>query len=250
MEYFGRLAPVYGEGQYYRNRRAAVVAAITPELAQARTILDLGSGPGVYSADLRAIARDARIVAADLSCEMLAAARGRKIDDLRLVRCDASELPFLSRIWQMIFCSHVLPFVSDLDRCLTEIARTLASGGALIAAFGGSGVRDQLCERIPGEQWDQFASIVFGARPFRRSAASEQRYRQAFDRAGLVPQARNVSFAVSWTGIEEWIALRWLTMVDEAEHAEAERILKAVRPADYTSAMLTFHEPLLIGRKP
>ncbi len=249
-DYFGRLASVHGEGEYYRNRRAAVVAAIAPELARARTVLDLGCGNGCYTADFRGIARASRIVAADLSSEMLSAARQRGINDIRLVRCDASVLPFSAKVWELIFCSHVLPFVADLDRCVGEIVRSLASGGILIATFGGSGVRDQLRKRIDAEHWERFDTIAFGAKQLGRADTGEQRYRAAYERVGLVAQARDVSFTVSWAGIEEWIGLRWLSLVDERERAEAERILKLARPADQASAATVFHEPLLLGRKP
>jgi ubiquinone/menaquinone biosynthesis C-methylase UbiE len=249
-DYFGRLASVHGEGEYYRKRRAAVVAAIVPEVSRARTILDLGCGNGCYTADFRGISRASRIVAADLSFEMLAAARQRGMNDIRLVRCDASVLPFLPGAWELIFCSHVLPFVADLDRCLAEIVRSLASGGMLIATFGGSGVRDQLRKRIDAERWRRFDTIAFGAKQLGRADTGEDRYRAAYERGGLVPQAKDVSFSVSWTGIEEWISLRWLSLVDERKRVEAEGILKLMRPADASSSAMVLHEPLLLGRKP
>ncbi|HTY54900.1 MAG TPA: class I SAM-dependent methyltransferase [Candidatus Binataceae bacterium] len=248
-KYFGRLASVYGEGEYYRNRRAAVVASIKPELTRAKSILDLGSGPGVYTSDFREIARDTQLVAADLTHEMLLAVGRRELTDVRLVQCDASELPFESGTWQLIFSSHVLPFISDLNRCVAEIARSLARGGMLIAAFGSSGIRDQLRDRIDSKQWRRFSEIVFGARRLRHDDGSEQRYREAYEAAGLTAELRNARFAVSWPGIEEWIRLRWLTLTNESERFEAEQILKSVRPPDSASATLQFHEPLLIGRK-
>ena len=249
-DYFGRLASVHGGGEYYRNRRAAVVAAIAPELVRARTILDLGCGNGAYTADFREIARSSRIVASDLSFEMLAAATRRGLNDIHLAQCDASVLPFRSGVLELIFCSHVLPFVADLDQCLAEIVRSLAGGGILIATFGGSGVRDQLRNRIDAERWRRFDTIAFGARQLGRADTSENRYRTAYDRAGLVAQAKDVSFSLSWAGIEEWIALRWLSLVDERERAEAEGILRLMRPADALSSAIVLHEPLLIGRKP
>jgi SAM-dependent methyltransferase len=252
MEYFGRLAPVYGEGEYYRNRRAAVIAAIAPELAHAKSILDLGCGPGVYSAELRSIARDARMVAADLTFDMLLAVQQRNLKKVNLVRCDLWSLPFLRGTWDLIFCSHVLPFVGDLDRCILEIADSLAPDGLLIATFGRSGVRERLRERIADEQWRRFDAITFRARQLSSYAAErdQNRYRDAYATAGLTCEARDVPFELSWPGVEEWIALRWFTMIGDADRAEAEKILKAARPLDYASARLTFNEPLLIGRKP
>jgi SAM-dependent methyltransferase len=240
---------VYGEGEYYRKRRAAVIAAINPELVRARTLLDLGCGNGRYAANFAEVARDSRIVAADLSYEMLSAARRRGMNNIHLVRCDASAIPFSAGVCNLIFCSHVLPFVADLDRCLAEIVRALASGGMLIATFGGSGVRDQLRQRIDAERWRRFESIAFGVRQLERADISESRYRAAYQRAGLIPQTTDVSFTLSWAGLEEWIGLRWLSLVDESERVEAEGILRLMRPADESWATV-LHEPLMVGRKP
>ncbi|MGD0073605.1 MAG: hypothetical protein ABSD31_04625 [Candidatus Binataceae bacterium] len=142
-----------------------------------------------------------------------------------------------------------VPFVADLDRCLAEIVRALASGGMLIATFGGSGVRDQLRQRIDAERWRRFESIAFGVRQLERADISESRYRAAYQRAGLIPQTTDVSFTLSWAGLEEWIGLRWLSLVDESERVAAEEILRLMRPADESWATV-LHEPLMVGRKP
>lgn len=99
VDYFDRLAQVHGEGEYYRTRRAAVIAAIAPELGRARSILDLGCGSGLYPAEFRKIAVRSRIVACDLSFKMLTAARQRGLRDIPLVQCDVSAIPFSSGVW-------------------------------------------------------------------------------------------------------------------------------------------------------
>jgi len=153
-------------------------------------------------------------------------------------------------VWELIFCSHVLPFVAYLDGCLAEIVRSLASGGLLIATFGASGLRDQLRTRIDAERWRKFETIVFGVRQMGRTNSDEKHYRAAHQRAGLIQEARAVSFTVSWAGIEEWIHLRWLSLVEDRERAAAERILNLMRPSGSASAAVTLREPLLLGRKP
>ena len=51
-EYFGRLANTYGDGEYYGNRRRAVLEAIAGEIADAREVLDAGCGNGPISRSL------------------------------------------------------------------------------------------------------------------------------------------------------------------------------------------------------
>jgi ubiquinone/menaquinone biosynthesis C-methylase UbiE len=76
-QYFGRLAQVYGEGEFYIRRRTAVVGAISEEIAPARLILDLGCGNGRYLYDFRMSSPHAIAIGADLTAEMLEEARTR-----------------------------------------------------------------------------------------------------------------------------------------------------------------------------
>src|SRR5260370_40162869 len=86
-EHFGKLAGVYGHGEYFTHRREAVLAQISPEVAAARRILDLGCGPGRYLAEFIRINPGARLAAIDVSPEMIVQARTRATSAM-LLRAD------------------------------------------------------------------------------------------------------------------------------------------------------------------
>lgn len=188
--YFGRLANTYGEGEYYTRRRAAVVAALAPELGASRWILDLGCGNGAYLYEFATRYRDARIVGVDVSSEMLSAARRRVGTIVKFVRADAGAIPFALQSWDLIFCSHVLPFVPDLDRCVTEIARCLGRGGVMVATLEGSDIRARLRGVMKEEEWERIERLAFATGHSRLSRRSEEDYRASFERAGLEVELR------------------------------------------------------------
>jgi SAM-dependent methyltransferase len=248
--YFSRLAPTYGDGEYYASRRTAVLRALEPELAQARQMLDLGCGNGRYLAEFARRASLEFLAGADLSGEMLAEARRRAGPRPHLVRASAEALPFADATFDLIFASHVLPFAGDLDASVHGIARLLRARGLLVATVGRGPVRDRVREVIPHADWDAFsgaASVRFGP----RGGGHEdlERHRSAFSAAGLAVEQRRAMFTVGWDGIVEWIRLRWLVYTTEAERSRAEEILGAV-PAEVQQRSFDITEDLLIGRKP
>ncbi len=243
-EYFGRLAHTYGDGEYYAARRAAVIEAIRGEIMGARRGLDLGCGNGHYLEEFRTIAPGA-FCGADFSEEMLreAAARSRA----PLVRADASILPFRNRAFDLIFASHVLPFVSDFRAAVKDIARCLAPGGVLVATAGG-GLRAALQDAIGEREWRTISALVIGARE-RSGGDVEEFHREAFLSAGLKLEVRTASFQISWNGVEEWVRLRWFPFATEAERTEAARVFSSIR-ASHAPNSIHLHEGLVLGRRP
>jgi ubiquinone/menaquinone biosynthesis C-methylase UbiE len=249
--YFGRLAKSYGEGEYYARRRAAVVKALAPELARSRDTLDLGCGNGAYLKNFRDARKSMRLVGADLSFEMLAEARRRVGKSVRFVRADASTPPFRDESFDFIFCSHVLPFVEDLDRSVRDIARCLRTSGVLVATMEDSFVREELRTILPAERWEEFARSVFaGASGRRRRHVADEAYRSAYERAGLAVEMRAGHFEIEWPHIEEWVRIRWIPVATDEQRAQIDRVLSEMR-ADERLASRKFDlvERVLIGRK-
>src|SRR5690348_9586344 len=153
--HFGKLAETYGGGEYYERRRAAVIAAIATEITAARRILDLGCGNGRYLEEFRHLAPAALVAGADLSADMLAQARIRNGAATRLMRADACALPLRAALFDVIFASHVFPFVPDLRVAVAECVRCLAPGGALIASVGGSGMGQRVPSLVGAELWSR-----------------------------------------------------------------------------------------------
>jgi SAM-dependent methyltransferase len=249
-EYFGRLAPTYGDGEYYASRRTAVLRAIERELARARRMLDLGCGNGRYLAEFARRATLEMVVGADLSGEMLAQARRRVGPRPHLVRASAEAPPFKRAAFDLIFASHVLPFVSDLDGSVRALARLLRAAGLLVVTVGRGPVRDYVREVIPDADWDAFsraAFVRFGGRL--RGGESLNQHRAALRAAGLDVEQRPAIFSVGWNGIAEWIRMRWLVHATAEERARAEQVLAAVPVAAQRRAF-DITEELLIGRAP
>jgi ubiquinone/menaquinone biosynthesis C-methylase UbiE len=249
-EYFGRLAPTYGDGEYYGRRRGAVLRAIEPELAAARRMLDLGCGNGRYLAEFARRDTLEMLAGADLSGEMLAQARRRAGARPHLVRASAEALPFKRAAFDLIFASHVLPFVGDLSSSVREIARLLGAGGSLVVTVGRGPVRDYLREVIPDAQWEALSRTAFARFAGRgRGGEGLEQHRAALSGAGLEVERRRAAFSVGWDGIAEWIRMRWLVHATDDERARAEEIIAAV-PAAVRTRTFDITEELLIGCAP
>jgi ubiquinone/menaquinone biosynthesis C-methylase UbiE len=247
-QYFGRLAQVYGEGEFYIRRRVAVVNAIADEIARARRVLDLGCGNGRYLYEFRKSAPSATAIGTDITAEMLAEARIRNGVDTPLVRADVTAFPFRGATLDIIFGSHVFQFVADKDGTMRDLARCLAPGGAIIVTVGGSGIREALRSFASEAQWTQLASAAFPSRRRIVAAEHEDPHREAMSRASLAIETRDVTFPVTWNGIVEWIDLRWSPFMDAEQRAVASRVLDEMA-AQLSSRSFELSERLLIGRK-
>jgi ubiquinone/menaquinone biosynthesis C-methylase UbiE len=245
--YYDRLAPVYGEGEFFRARRSAVLAAIAAELDGARAVLDLGCGNGAFAAEFVCRAPLARVVGADLSPEMLHAARQRLGLSLPIVRADATALPFAAGSFDLVFMSHVLLLVRDLEHCVGEVSSCLRPGGWLAATVGSRPWRELVGRFLGAEDLEELEA-VFGSTRLRAPSDDEARVARACVDAGLQATWRRAPFSVTWPAVEEWVRIRWMTIVDDDTRARAERWLMRVREraAELT---LPLAERLLIARK-
>lgn len=245
--YYDRLAPVYGEGQYFGARRVALLAVVADEIAAARAVLDLGCGNGAFLAEFAAPGAAKRVVGLDLSAAMLGAAQRRAPGVTGLVRADAAALPFRAGAADLVFMSHVLQQLPDLDACLADVARAVRSGGVLIATVGTAGWRDMIHRIIGPDHVEALAWVVDAMRlPARRDDQSEMA--AACQRAGLQPTWRQADFSVSWPALQEWVRLRWLRLVDEAVRVPAERWLASIQPR-VADRIVCVTETVLVARK-
>lgn len=245
--YYDRLAGVYGEGEVFAARRAAVIDAVAAELSGVHAVLDLGCGNGSYAGEFVQRAPTARLVGADLSTDMLLAARRRAGCRVHLVQADAAALPFIRHSFDLVFMSHVLQLISNVDRCVADIAGCLVGDGVLVATVGVSGWRETLGRLLgPEALRELFAQVA----PPRASAAADDQFRvaSACTSAGLQPTWRQAAFSVQWPAVEEWVRIRWLSISDEPLRARAEHWFAELRNR---AAGLTFEitETLLVARK-
>ncbi|MCA1778286.1 MAG: malonyl-ACP O-methyltransferase BioC [Xanthomonadaceae bacterium] len=144
---FGRAADRYSD-------RAVVQAEVANRLLERleglrfepATVVDLGSGPGLQSAELARRFPAAKVVALDLALPMLhqaGARRGWFRKRFERVAADANALPLVDASVDLLYSSLMLQWCTDLPATLNGIRRVMKPGGlVLLSTFG----PDTLCE--------------------------------------------------------------------------------------------------------
>jgi SAM-dependent methyltransferase len=108
----------------------------TPALPADARVLEIGCGDGaLWRKNHDRVPPAWRIVLADLSPGMLAAARADLL--LACVQCDAERLPLADELFDVVIANHMLYHVANRPAALAEIRRVLVPGGRLLAATNG-----------------------------------------------------------------------------------------------------------------
>ncbi len=116
------------------QQRLARLLAAEPR----QRVLCAGLGTGNEVTYLRSREESLSVVGIDLSPAALKRARNKPsgtapITSLALM--DVQSLAFLDGCFQRVLCYHVLDFVDDPPRVLTELLRVLAPGGRFVISF-------------------------------------------------------------------------------------------------------------------
>ncbi|PYY05801.1 MAG: methyltransferase type 11 [Acidobacteria bacterium] len=114
-------------------------------------VLDAGCGTGKLTAELLGKLPRGRVVAVDLSENMLRAA-GEQLtprfgDQILLVAADLEDLPF-NQCFDGIFSTAVFHWVPDHDRLFRNLYHSLKPGGWLVAQCGGGPNLNRLLKRV------------------------------------------------------------------------------------------------------
>jgi SAM-dependent methyltransferase len=113
-------------------------AWVRDRLPASGDLLEVGAGTGMLWADG---ASDLRLTLTDSSAAMCA--RLRAISGARVLRCDATRLPFRPGSFDVVVGNHMLYHLDDPGAGLAEFARVLRPGGRLAVSTNG---RDHLRE--------------------------------------------------------------------------------------------------------
>lgn len=144
-EYFDRDAELYLDAyeREIRDFRSSILQTrrgqVLRLVGQAPgRVLDIGSGPGVYTGELLKRGADCWIV--DCSRNMLAAARSRWSDRnggdrVHFGVADVDSLPFRDASFTTVLCVGVLQYLPKEERALSELARVTRLGGLVIIAL-------------------------------------------------------------------------------------------------------------------
>jgi malonyl-CoA O-methyltransferase len=125
-EVFAVAARAYDRGNPLLAVERPETQALLPPLF-GRDVLDLGCGRGHYAALARA-SQAARVVALDLTPEMLEAAPPPA------VIADACRLPLADGTFDVVIAALALSYVAHPARALREAARVLRPGGVIVAS--------------------------------------------------------------------------------------------------------------------
>ena len=159
---WGPLVSIY-ESRFWRRsglfaRIAGIpfdqeIASLSHEarLEEARRVLDLACGSGIYTRPFAHRLSEGRVVGLDLSVPMLAQARrtmrAEGLANLDLVRGSALDLPFDSGCFDVVNCCGAVHLFPDIPRALAEIQRVLAPGGRFTSAVFRRGPSDRDARR-------------------------------------------------------------------------------------------------------
>lgn len=140
------------------------------DVTEFRSILDIGSGAGqILGHLLSATHPDARLVACDLSHQMLKRARNRMGSQRpNYLSADITNLPFQDEAFDCVTCGWVLEYVVDPKHALMEIQRVLQPGGSLFL--------------LATE--DKFAGML-NSRAWKCKTYNRVELQQAFEESGL-----------------------------------------------------------------
>jgi SAM-dependent methyltransferase len=157
-----RLVPAIYE-RYWRPALGRVVKGITGPgmaeevriarlllgLGEGERVLDVACGPGNFSREFaRAVGPDGLVIGIDASRTMLERgaeeSRAAGVENLVLIRGDATALPFRDRSFDAVCCFAALHLFADPDAALDEMRRALVPGGRIALM---TSVRRQLTVR-------------------------------------------------------------------------------------------------------
>ena len=133
-EQFSRTAANYAKSGVHSRGPNLDAMLAEAQLAGCERVLDMGCGPGHTA--LAFAPRAQRVVAVDLSAQMLEAGRAlaaaRGIANVRFAQGDVEKLAFAAGEFDLVtsrFSAHHYP---DPPRALAEVARVLHPGGRLL----------------------------------------------------------------------------------------------------------------------
>jgi ubiquinone/menaquinone biosynthesis C-methylase UbiE len=133
QEYFDQLAPTWDKE--LTRERVQCLGKIVKELGikPGYYVVDIGSGTGVLLPFLIAeVGDEGKIVALDLSAEMLAQAQAKNFPPMvGLAQADVNAIPLADDSVDLAICNSAFPHFSDKVRALKEIARVLRNNGRL-----------------------------------------------------------------------------------------------------------------------
>lgn len=183
-----------------RNEVRLVFAALNAQPTD--TILDIGSGDGIWTNQLARSSR-AAITALDISqVDMLVAKKRAKymgITNVTYVRGDATHLPFKSNTFDRVLSISTLEHTDDDVAILKEMLRVLKPGGTCVISIPTAKLLfiPSLAVHLPGWLKTPFQSAIRNAHTaeeYQRLSNHHFAHQRLYTAAKLVPQLKKIGF--------------------------------------------------------
>jgi len=120
----------------HATTRRGLMDRLTPVVIHPRTIVDLGAATGSATRALAKNFRRARVIAVDLSWNMLEQARKKQrwLSRVTTLQADATALPIVDQSVDIVFSNQLLPWVGDPAQTFSEVSRVLVKDGLFLFA--------------------------------------------------------------------------------------------------------------------
>jgi ubiquinone/menaquinone biosynthesis C-methylase UbiE len=132
--YFNERADIWDETVAEKDAKKLERMARRLNLQPGATVLDVGTGTGVFLPFLlRVVGRSGRVVALDFAERMLRKARAKGFDrDIAYLQADVGHIPVRPESFDAIVCYSSFPHFPDKVKALGELRRIIKNGGKLL----------------------------------------------------------------------------------------------------------------------
>lgn len=188
--FYDWIAPFYAPAQCLLPVWRRYTEAVLPWLPRTGAVLEIGPGPGILLSQLAG--RYPLAVGLDLSAAMIQEAQRRLRQahrPTRLVRGDATRLPFSAGSFDAVTLTFALSAIPDGLRAIREMARLLRPGGMLVLVDAGYPSDGNRLGSTLARMWEQFGDYMRDEAELMAQAGLDIAKRQefgAFDSIRLV----------------------------------------------------------------
>jgi ubiquinone/menaquinone biosynthesis C-methylase UbiE len=132
-EYFNDKAEGWDSNASERNASKLERMAKRLGLRPGMTVLDIGTGTGVFLPYiLKIVGKNGKVIALDIADKMLLQAKQKGIAGKILFLCaDVEDIPLRAETCDTVVCYSSFPHFQDKLRALREISRVLEKGGSV-----------------------------------------------------------------------------------------------------------------------